>query len=65
MKISQPSPGRLLVEEEGQAAVETAWLLAALVLGAAGLGWPLFEALLSAWWDHRDAVQFVIESPFP
>jgi hypothetical protein len=51
--------------EEGQALVESAWLLAVLLVGATGLGWPFAVRLLDAWRAHQDAIRFVIESPFP
>lgn len=60
-----PAHPRALANEDGQAVVESTWLLAALVLGAAGIGWPLFEALLTAWTEHGEAIRFVVDSPFP
>lgn len=57
--------GPRLAAEEGQAVIESAWLLAILLLGAAALGWPFLERLVEAWQAHDAAVHFVVDGPFP
>ncbi|WP_373048134.1 hypothetical protein [Vulgatibacter sp.] len=54
-----------LAGDEGQAAMESAVLLAALATGAMALGWPLARRLLDAWSSHEDTVRTVIELPLP
>jgi hypothetical protein len=56
---------RTFAQEEGQAASESALLLAALTLGAMGLGWPLLRRLVEAWRLHEAAVRAVIDLPLP
>lgn len=54
-----------LQDEAGQAASESALLIAALCLGAAGLGWPLFSRVFEAWTAHEAMLQAVIDRPLP
>ena len=51
--------------QSGQATVESAWLAGALVLGTAGLGWPLVRWLVEAFWAHREAVLLPVRLLWP
>ena len=56
---------RIVRDEAGQAASESAMVLAALTLGAFGLGLPLFLRLYEAWETHESGVRAVIDLPLP
>jgi len=56
---------RIVRDEAGQAASESAILVAALTAGASALGWPLFLLLHEAWQRHEGAVRAVVDLPLP